>query len=239
MGQENATDGALCGLLASIATRNDATCQADWLGHALAGSPERRVFLTYYAGVGRRFARMQPVFSFGDAEALRRAGIAVPEAWSATDFARAALLLWMLRSASPAEAPVLVHEIYRTGDSGERQAVLRSLLLLPGPERFLATAVEACRTSVQDVFDAIALDNAYPARFFPEPNFNQMVLKALFTNRPLARVIGLDARRNARLVQMAKDYASERRAAGRKVPEDIALVALAGAPADRKQGAEP
>jgi hypothetical protein len=239
MEREKAMAGALCGLLVAIATRTSPASHADWMEQTIAGPPDRSVFLTYYAGVGRRFARTQPAFSAGDADALRRAGIAVPEAWSAADFARAALLLGALRGASPGEAPMLVREIYRTGDSGERQAVLRSLVLLPGPERFLATAVEACRTSIQDVFDAIALDNAYPGRFFPEPNFNQMVLKALFIGSPLGRVIGLDARRNARLIQMAKDYASERRAAGRKVPDDIALVALAGAPADRKQGAEP
>jgi hypothetical protein len=239
MERENAVDGALCGLLAAIATRSGPACHVDWLNQVLAGPPERRAFLTYYAGIGRRFGQTPPALSFGDADALRRAGIAVPETWSAADFARAALLLRMLQDASPGEVPILVHEIYRTGDNGERQAVLRSLLLLPGPERFLATAIEACRTSVQDVFDAIALDNAYPARFFPELNFNQMVLKALFTGRPLIRVVGLDARRNARLTQMAKDYASERRAAGRNVPEDIALVALAAAPLGRKQGAEP
>ena len=63
----------------------------------------------------------------------------------------------------------------------ERQAVLRVLALLPEPARFLAIALDACRTSTQPVFEAIACENPYPAAYFPEASFNQMVLKAVFT----------------------------------------------------------
>ena len=61
-------------------------------------------------------------------------------------------------------------------------------------------------------------------RYFPELNFNQMVLKALFIGSPLARLVGLEERITPELVRMAEDYAAERRAAGRSVPEDIALI---------------
>jgi hypothetical protein len=71
------------------------------------------------------------------------------------------------------------------------------------------------------VFEAIACENPYPAAHFPELNFNQMVLKALFTGVALERVIGLDGRVTPELARMANDYASERRAAGRSVPADI------------------
>jgi hypothetical protein len=88
----------------------------------------------------------------------------------------------------------------------------------------MTTAVEACRTNAQVIFEAIACDNPYPFRYFPELNFNQMVLKALFIGSPLARVIGLEERITSELIRMAEDYASERRAAGRPVPEDITLI---------------
>jgi hypothetical protein len=77
---------------------------------------------------------------------------------------------------------------------------------------------------VQSVFEAIACENAYPARHFPDQNFNKLVLKAFFTGVGVARIVGLGGRRTAELRRMAEDYASERRAAGRSVPPDLGLV---------------
>ena len=105
--------------------------------------------------------------------------------------------------------------------------------LLPAPERFLETAVDACRSHIQPLFEAIARENPYPARYFPELNFNQMVLKALFTGVALARVIGCDGRVTSELSRMAADYASERRAAGRSVPPDIGMLTAGRLTGDR------
>jgi hypothetical protein len=77
---------------------------------------------------------------------------------------------------------------------------------------------------VQSVFEAIACENQYPERHFPEHNFNQMVLKSFFTGTPVQRIEGLATRRSAELSRMAEAYASERRAAGRPVPADLPLV---------------
>src|SRR5262249_41243303 len=121
----------------------------------------------------------------------------------------------------PHEAASLVEECYRTGELRERQAVLRALPLLPDSGRFLDIAVDACRASAQSVFEAIACENPYPTERFPDLNFNQMVLKALFMGIAVDRIVGLDRRLNPELVRMASAYASERRAAGRAVPRDI------------------
>jgi len=48
-----------------------------------------------------------------------------------------------------------------------------------------------------------------------------MVLKALFNDVALARIVGLKGRLNPEMARMASDYAAERRAAGRSVPADI------------------
>jgi hypothetical protein len=106
-----------------------------------------------------------------------------------------------------------------------RCAGLRALPLLPEPARFTALAADACRTSVRPIFAAIARENPYPARHLGELHFNQMVLKALFLDEPLAAIIGLDGRRTAELTRMAADYARERRAAGRAISADLAALA--------------
>lgn len=96
--------------------------------------------------------------------------------------------------------------------------------LLTAPERFRAIAIDACRTNILSLFEAIACDNPFPARAFPDLQFNQLVLKALSNSIPLSRIVGLDRRANAELARMADAYASERAAAGRAVPADIRLV---------------
>jgi len=187
----------------------------------LAGSTALRAS---FAGAGRRLAGMEPALSPDDLARFRQAGVVAPERWRLTTFARAALLLRALRALPADEHPNLVRELYRRGDFREQSAVLQSLILLPQPERFVALAVEACRTNVRDVFEAIACENIYPARHFADPNFSQLVLKAFFIGIAVRRIAGLEERKTLELRRMAADYASERRAAGRSVPDDIDLV---------------
>ena len=51
-----------------------------------------------------------------------------------------------------------------------------------------------------------------------------MTLKSLYLGVSVLRIVGLEHRANPELARMAADYASERRVAGRPVPEEIALV---------------
>ena len=72
--------------------------------------------------------------------------------------------------------------------------------------------------------EAIACENPFPARHFEELAFNQLVMKSLFNGISLSRIEGLPARRSAELLRMVAAYASERRAAGRVVPEDVSYL---------------
>jgi hypothetical protein len=176
--------------------------------------------------LGQSFARAH--FSgvhAGVARRLRAAGADGAVDTGLVERARAALLRTAL-SALPESAHVeLVREVYRRGDSAERSAVLRTLMLRPTAERVAPIAIEACRSNVQVVFEAVACENPYAARYFPAEAFQQLVLKALFTGVPLARIEGLEARRTPDLARMAAGYASELRAAGRPVSADIEQLA--------------
>ena len=98
--------------------------------------------------------------------------------------------------------------------------------LLAEPERYVELAAQACRLNVLTVFEALACDNPFPSATMPEANFNQMILKALFNKVSLGRVVGLAGRITPELARMAEGYASERRAAGRTVPADIAMLVV-------------
>ena len=122
----------------------------------------------------------------------------------------------------PAHQQIAVVETcYRQGDTLERQAVLRALALLPNPPSYCSLAVDAGRSHIKPLFEAIACENPYPAAYFPDLNFNHMVLKALFLGIELKRVRGLEERLTPELARMAEDYRAERRASGRSIPEDL------------------
>jgi hypothetical protein len=196
-----------------------------WLDTALAtartGSTNQ--LLAVYTGTSRRIGSAP--LALDDEERARIAGASaglVFDRWTLEDAARAALLI-----ASAVEHPKAFVDdatsCYEHGDAREQLSWIRGVCLLPDPSRFTALVIDACRTNILPLFEAVACDNPFPSTHFPELHFNQMVLKALFNGVPLARIIGLRKRRNAELTRMARDYAEERRTAGRDVPRDIAL----------------
>ena len=80
---------------------------------------------------------------------------------------------------------------FEQGDAREQQSWLRAIALWPEARAFLPSAIEACRTNIIPVFEALACENPYPAAHFPDRNFNQMVLKAMFNAIELSRIFGL------------------------------------------------
>jgi len=216
------------GLLAVVRPRIVGERARSWLVDAIAATSaplDRDGFATAFAIAARRAGSAPPRLEEAEASRLRAAGVTWPIAeWGLDGLARAALLLRAAATLAPGEVESLLDLYYHTGDTRERQAVLRTLILLPEPLRFVPLGVEACRTSVQPVFEAIACENPFPARHFPESSFNQMVLKAIFIEVAVGRILGLEGRITPELRRMAADYASERRAAGRSVPGDVAYL---------------
>lgn len=178
-----------------------------------------------YTAVSRHTGRAPLALTDTDRAAVAAGAPDLPMArWSVDDTARAALLLAASGGVRDADRGVaLAMACYENGDAREQQSWLRALSLLPDPARFLHAAIDACRTNIVPLFESIACDNPYPARHFPERNFNQMVLKALFNSIAIERISGLTSRFNEELSRMADDYVSEREAAGRTVPVDIWL----------------
>jgi hypothetical protein len=142
-----------------------------------------------------------------------------PSHWDLLQTARTSLLLHF-----PQEKTSwfkAINQLFETADMHEHQALFASLPLLPFQEDLIPRAIDGLRTNISSVFDSIALNNPFPAQYFPEANWNQMVLKAVFMQRPLFRIDRFEERRNLSLATIASDFAHERWAAGRPVMAEI------------------
>jgi hypothetical protein len=197
-----------------------------WLADTMGRAGDDEQLFQAYTAASRRIGSAP----LGPAEVeLAAARAAVPALnlahWAGEDAARALLLLSRAEVAPTRADDFTVAAVacYEQGAAREQQSWLRGLPVLPQAESFLPHAIDACRGNILPLFESIACENPYPARWFPELNFNQMVLKALFNGVSLRRIVGLQARLNAELSRMAAAYASERRAAGRSVPSDISM----------------
>ena len=82
-------------------------------------------------------------------------------------------------------------------------------------------ATEAVRSNIGDVFNSFAFANPYPAAYFTESAWNQLVLKCIFNDKPIHLIQGIDERANQDLANMLSDFAHERWAAGRSVPAQV------------------
>ena len=193
------------------------------LGAGAGAAPqEKGALLVALARAGRRLGRAPVTLTAGEHAGLKNAGVVcAPDGWGLDECGRAALLLRGVEAIPAGEHASLVSELVQHGEAREQQAVLRVLAYLPDPGRFLDIAAWACRTHVQSVFEAIACENPFPERHFPDSSWNQLVLKAVFLEVAVSRIAGLGRRVGDDLARMAESYGSERRAAGRSVPADI------------------
>lgn len=170
---------------------------AEWLGatvDALVDPLDARVFRAEWARAGRRTGSAPVELSAEEVERCRAAGGTPLWGWSVDEVARAALLTRALSVAPPDGHLALLRALYLRGTIRERQALLRALAWLPDPGRFVDLAAEATQTHVVSVFEAIALQNPYPARWLARPIFDQMVRKAVALRLPAERIVGLAER---------------------------------------------
>ncbi|MEU6386256.1 EboA domain-containing protein [Streptomyces bauhiniae] len=143
------------------------------------------------------------------AEAARRCG--PPHA----DTAR----ILILQAALP--TPADLTRVYHRGTADERRAVLQALPhLVPGPDA-VPLIEDALRTNDTRLLSAAL--GPYAARHLSAHLWRHAILKCLFTGAPVAGVAQLAARAagDAELARMLADFAAERTAAGRLVPEDL------------------
>ncbi|MET8677366.1 EboA domain-containing protein [Streptomyces sp. NPDC004647] len=154
----------------------------------------------------------------GSGGAVGGAPGAEPGGTSGSDPVDAARVL-LLHAARPDAGTVT--RLYTHGTAAERRAVLLALPYLGLGADAVPLVEDALRAN--DTRLVAAAVGPYAAQYLPAHAWRHAVLKCLFTGVPVAAVGGLGrrARDDAELARMLTDYARERTAAGRPVPDDL------------------
>ena len=128
--------------------------------------------------------------------------------------------VWLLMQPDPADKEkyiAAIENLYLNAEMGEFVALYSSLPLLAYPESWRKRCAEGIRSNIGQVLEAIICNNPYPSEYLEEAAWNQLVLKAIFTEKPVLEITGLKKRMNRTLAQSLSDYAHERWAAHRPV----------------------
>ena len=110
-----------------------------------------------------------------------------------------------------------IEKLFPSAEVNELIALYSSLPVLDFSESWTARCAEGIRSNIGDVLTAIMCYNPYPSENLDEASWNQLVLKAFFTEKPIHTIIGIDSRANEKLARTLSDYAHERWAAHRNV----------------------
>ena len=110
-----------------------------------------------------------------------------------------------------------IEGLFSNADMNEQSALYAALYFFAYPHKWQQRCAEGIRSNIGTVLEAIMYNNPYPAKYLEEKAWNQLVLKAFFTEKDINRIVGIDERSNKDLAVTLLDYASERWAAHRVV----------------------
>jgi len=134
--------------------------------------------------------------------------------WTADRLAR----VWLLMQLNPADKSryhAAAENLFLNAEMGELVSLYSSLPVLAYPQSWAKRCAEGIRSNIGQVLEAVICNNPFPSEQLDEAAWNQLILKAIFTDKPLLDIVGLRERRNVNLAKSLSDYAHERWAAHR------------------------
>ena len=151
---------------------------------------------------------------------LEEVGLTYITGWSIDRLVR----VWLLSVQSFADAgkahPV-IENLFLSAEMNEAIALYSALPFYAYPEEWIAKAENGIRSNIGTVLEAIMYHNPFAATYLSENSFNQLVLKAFFTEKDVTKISGLHSRVNKALQDTLSDYVAERTAAHRSVEPNI------------------
>ncbi|GEO08407.1 EboA domain-containing protein [Segetibacter aerophilus] len=128
--------------------------------------------------------------------------------------------VWILLQVNSSDKEIYfkkLENLFRAAEMNEQVALYSALPAFNYAEDWQKQCSEGIRSNIGVVLEAIMYNNPYPYQYLSEQAWNQLVMKAFFTDKDVKRIIGLDERANEELASILIDYANERWAAHRLV----------------------
>lgn len=128
--------------------------------------------------------------------------------------------LWLLMQINASDKSAYfakIENLFKAAEMNEAAALYSSLFFLEYAAEWQDRCAEGIRSNIGIVLEAIMYNNPYPFNYLSDLAWNQLVMKAFFTEKDINRIIGLDERANKELAWILIDYANERWAAHRAV----------------------
>ena len=204
-------------LLGSIIQRHVSPDSWNWMNEKKTAAIGSSAFNTAFAAMPRKTGKGLIQLTEEEIKQLQtlRPGLTINN-WSIDRFAR----VWLLLHIDPSDEEKYfqsIDHLFLAAEMNELVALYSALPLLAYPERWRKRCADGIRSNIGDVLQAIMCNNPYPSEQLEEKAWNQLVLKAFFTEKPVGEIIGLDERANGELANILSDYAHERWAAGRTI----------------------
>jgi len=208
---------ALQNLLGSIIQRHVSSDTWNWMIERITAAIGTSAFNTAFAAMPRKTGKAFIQLNDEEKNQLQslRPGLIINN-WSIDRLAR----VWLLLHIDPSDEEKYfrsIDHLFLAAEMNELVALYSALPLLSYPERWRKRCADGIRSNIGDVLQAIMCNNPYPSEQLDEKAWNQLVLKAFFTEKPVDEIIGLDERANQELANILSDYAHERWAAGRTI----------------------
>ena len=208
---------ALQKLLGSIIQRHVSPDTWDWITERKTAAIGSSAFNNAFAAMPRKTGRELIKITEKEKTQLQslRPGVIINH-WSIDHLAR----IWLLMHIDPSDEEKYfqsIDHLFLAAEMNELVALYSALPLLAYPERWRKRCADGIRSNIGDVLQAIMCNNPYPSEQLEEKAWNQLVLKAFFTEKPVGEINGIDERTNGELANILSDYAHERWAAGRTI----------------------
>lgn len=208
--------------IADCATPHVRDAEWQWLVGRLdriAADPEPSLIARVFTSIPRNLKSVdkQVRISLKAPESLGRNGLPL----LVMDWPLVRLLrVWMLMHIPRLEQAAyvqLIERLFAYGEMEELTALYAALPVYHYPDAWHQRCAEGIRSNMGTVRDAVVVGNAYPSAYLSDAEWNQLVLKAFFTDTDIHGIIGLEARNNERLAEALVDYAYELHAAKRPI----------------------
>lgn len=203
-----------------VLRQNLSTDAWNWLGkegQSMATKGDVAKFNIAFVAMPRKTGKNPVKISEHEAGSIKqfREGLNIT-GWTVDRLSRVWLLMQL--NPDPLEKYVgTIENLFLNAEMSELVALYSSLPVLAYPQSWRKRCAEGIRSNIGQVLESVICNNPYPSEQLDEAAWNQLVLKAIFTDKPLLEITGREKRHNAQLAQSLCDYAHERWAAYRDV----------------------